>query len=1468
MTLAVMGVCALVWIGSDYIVAWGLSRDIVTEASIAGTQATLKYACFGVGGASLLFSYRLLRRLTVSIWAWGPMRALTSHAKAGLQLLATRVVGVTLRIMAVVVKPIRWTARMILTAVTLAYMAWRAAASSALAVWRLCFDTARTLLAAGAVLIWRWVGGATKLAMAIVRILGRAVTAVLTAVILLAFAVLGYGLVRMARARRLAWSGLATAFAYIRWASTGAAQAGAWLANQLWKPMVAVLRLCSKALATVYGAIKVWAEALVRASLAVFRYAWRIVAGFARTCRRYVWKAIGYGWYGIRLVASAIGRILWQLRMVANAIIGLVWMVVVQASRLVARSLARILHGLFVIFAYGRAIISTAIKYIGKQSWRALVLVGRVVLGGLRKLWATVRWAFALADAVGRLIDAWFASALKRLWGAEVIAGRSLAVAFRRAWFPISLACKNGIAGALAVSRFIWNVITATGLGTYIVLRYAYIGGKYVAWLIVAAVSSGWRFTWSAIVAAARPVGMGMAIAGRALRKASFIAWKSGWTVAIWILTVVRTGSWFIGGVVRDIFRTAALVARMAGCGLSSAICLCWTVTTAGFRYAGVRATALLVRVWSAAVFLMRSLMVAAGWVWLPVSILGGLAGRGAMAIVRSLGMGLAVCGRRLVSMAKLVALIGRQITGLVKGALSVTLAMIWAGIRPVFRGLVIVVFTLGTGAAVFAGAIWKAVIAISRFVWLGAATFAQCCRLLMDLATAGIASGFGYIRLGTGLALQPVALGATAFAGYLRTGGATLYMVAAWAIVQLWSGTVIVLRSAVMTPVLAGRTAATGIGAIPDAALAGIWMIQNRKGVRSMTESKLTRDRFVSLAVTMVVFFTAAAIAIRIWTPLPPEPTVEVVHWATGHLFRNDLLPRLAEEFNQAKHVTDSGKVIVVKVQNNPSSLQADDLQSRVTTGVRHQRECCPVGSEPHPDPTIVTPSSEDRLIRVNQAAGYQVVDPYASESIARAYIGIITYRDMAECLGWPQKEIGYQDIIELRADPQGWAKYPCAKPSWGERPLVAFTDPKTSSTGRSVLLALYAMAAGMPPEILTLDDIYDDDVVRYVRDFQGLIDHYFIGTTVMNTKIHQGPQFGQFFLMPEDNLIHLYEGTERAYFGGIRKSAPKIKPNSMVMIYPKEGSMARNNCACIVTAPWVTPEHVEGANLWIDFLREDEQQLDFMDAGFRSVTDIPLTHPRSKITAAYGLTPRTPAKTMNVALIKPDVAAAIDESWNDVKRTSVVTFVVDTSGSMLGNKMKQAKEGLILALDNMAPNNQVGYVSFDDTIHTVVPVGHLSITGPVIVGEIRATQARGETALYDAVRKGVQITDGAEGPVDAIRAVVVLTDGQANKGATELDNIIGMMSNLEKPITQFSGFVGQATGIDSEGNIVPKERMIGVNLKGQFSHPVQIFFIGIGEDADLEVGRMFAGATFAEFQGVAEEDLANLLAEFSGYF
>ncbi len=148
------------------------------------------------------------------------------------------------------------------------------------------------------------------------------------------------------------------------------------------------------------------------------------------------------------------------------------------------------------------------------------------------------------------------------------------------------------------------------------------------------------------------------------------------------------------------------------------------------------------------------------------------------------------------------------------------------------------------------------------------------------------------------------------------------------------------------------------------------------------------------------------------------------------------------------------------------------------------------------------------------------------------------------------------------------------------------------------------------------------------------------------------------------------------------------------------------------------------------------------------------------------------------------------------------------------------------------------------------------------------RDMTANGQTALYDAVAEGIRLTDAAEGEADAIRGVVVLTDGLANHGRTRLDDLVRTMSRDEVAIREFSGFHINAPARDVHGRDVARADVVGTGLALATRHPVQVFFIGIGNDADMEIGRVLAEATGAEFQGVTEADLANVLAEFGKYF
>ncbi|MEK7216500.1 MAG: VWA domain-containing protein, partial [Chloroflexota bacterium] len=214
------------------------------------------------------------------------------------------------------------------------------------------------------------------------------------------------------------------------------------------------------------------------------------------------------------------------------------------------------------------------------------------------------------------------------------------------------------------------------------------------------------------------------------------------------------------------------------------------------------------------------------------------------------------------------------------------------------------------------------------------------------------------------------------------------------------------------------------------------------------------------------------------------------------------------------------------------------------------------------------------------------------------------------------------------------------------------------------------------------------------------------------------------------------------------------------------------------------------------------------------------------------------------------------------------VVTFVMDTSGSMSGNKLEQAKKGTIKALEALQERNQAGFVTFSDRVQERVKVGPISRNRYDIAAAVQGANAAGGTALYDAIAAAMKMTDEADGPEDAIRGVVVLTDGAANSGM-RLDQIIAMTSRLDdRRRVKCAGQERETTCQDDEGRTLQKTDVVANGLTVPTKHRIHIFFVGAGNDADIQVGRLLAEASGGTFVGVAEKDIERFLELFGKYF
>ena len=124
------------------------------------------------------------------------------------------------------------------------------------------------------------------------------------------------------------------------------------------------------------------------------------------------------------------------------------------------------------------------------------------------------------------------------------------------------------------------------------------------------------------------------------------------------------------------------------------------------------------------------------------------------------------------------------------------------------------------------------------------------------------------------------------------------------------------------------------------------------------------------------------------------------------------------------------------------------------------------------------------------------------------------------------------------------------------------------------------------------------------------------------------------------------------------------------------------------------------------------------------------------------------------------------------DANRTPLnIAIVLDRSGSMAGPKLHAARDAAALLVQRLAPEDVVSVVAYDDSVRTV----------PAHADDIRAIEAGGSTNLSGGWLKGRDHVAHAVVPQSANR-VLLLTDGLANVGITDQDQLIGMCAHANE--------------------------------------------------------------------------------------
>ena len=104
-------------------------------------------------------------------------------------------------------------------------------------------------------------------------------------------------------------------------------------------------------------------------------------------------------------------------------------------------------------------------------------------------------------------------------------------------------------------------------------------------------------------------------------------------------------------------------------------------------------------------------------------------------------------------------------------------------------------------------------------------------------------------------------------------------------------------------------------------------------------------------------------------------------------------------------------------------------------------------------------------------------------------------------------------------------------------------------------------------------------------------------------------------------------------------------------------------------------------------------------------------------------------------------------------------LAVVLDTSGSMGGEKIEQAKAAIVRLIGTMRDDDQIAFIRYSDTHDTVQPLARLGDVRQNLLRKIRELNADGGTMIAPALEEGKRVL--AEAKRDRVRRIVLASDG-----------------------------------------------------------------------------------------------------------
>ncbi len=495
--------------------------------------------------------------------------------------------------------------------------------------------------------------------------------------------------------------------------------------------------------------------------------------------------------------------------------------------------------------------------------------------------------------------------------------------------------------------------------------------------------------------------------------------------------------------------------------------------------------------------------------------------------------------------------------------------------------------------------------------------------------------------------------------------------------------------------------------------------------------------------------------------TPLPPAavtPTVspdsvEISFYSSNT--KEDWINAVTETFNAAQVKTAAGKPIFVHVTHVTSGgSQQDILSGKIK-------------------PIVWSPGDQSWVEGANQVWQDRAGRPLISEACPPtiyAPIGFVMWRPMAEAMGWPGKPIGWDDIVALAADPTGWDKY--GHPEWGQFKF-GHTNPDFSNSGMLMLAALAYSTLDVTRD-LTPEMVKSEAVINALRQLELHTYHY--GTQsrdLLALMARRGPSY-----------LHAATTTEAETLKYNAEAKDQLR-FPLVFIFPAEGTYWTGQLFCVLDAEWVSTEQREAAQLYRDYLLAPEQQAIAIDNALRPLDlSVPLHAP---IALENGTDPRASPQTVpDLAVPSAAAANAVKDVFHQTKKKATIVIVLDRSGSMQGDKIKNASEATANFLLRLERDDEVVVYSFSDAPVELQPAGRAGEVVERLSATLGSVYAEGGTALYDSICQAVlrvgELQQASEAAGDKrLYGIVALSDGKDTASQKTVNDMFNCLPSGE---------------------------------------------------------------------------------------